>query len=285
MNNEKLKRLVIKISDEFNYHSQQDLWDALRNYRKSYKIYFSNFSAENTVKLYIYLLCYLTDGNFDKSQKIMENLFFSSILIEENETFSDDCGRCGGDGYLECNNCDGTGNEKCVECDGDGRVMCDVCDGSKFEVNDEGDNVECDECSGEGELNCSECDGDGQVDCSECDGGGRFECDECYGSGREEDEDRHAYSISLVCSWNQYFFERCELVTQKIEPVISAEDFDNLPNKVILTEYENDYAEFNEDVEWGEAYCLGYTTTPNLKLDRNLEVKLSQNPSLNNYLN
>lgn len=284
MNNDKLKRLAIKISDEFDYRDQQDLWDALSKYRNNHRLYFSNFSAENTIKLYIYLLCYLTEGNFDKSKEIMEKLFFASILVKEDETYSDDCGRCGGDGYYECNNCDGSGNEGCDECNGNGQVTCDVCDGDKYEEDEEGNREKCEGCNGEGEINCDECDGDGRVDCSECDGSGRFECDECYGSGREEDEDRFLYNVSLVCSWNQYFFERCELTSEKIEPTMNVDDFEELPNVVILTDYEGDYAEFQDGVEWGEVYCVAYTTTPSLILDRSLKVKFSQNPSLYDYI-
>jgi hypothetical protein len=282
MEQNKLKKLALILQDEFSESSLQDLWVRYKGYAKTHSDYFSKLNVHSFLKVFIYIYSLLKTNDFKLADNILENMFFSYLFQRGEETFTDDCGRCAGDGNVECYDCDGIGNESCNDCDGEGEIDCSECEG-KGEIEDEsGDMVECPNCDGSGKEECSECDGDGTVDCSSCGGNGKNECDECYGSGSIEEEDKYEYFTFFVCSWNKDFYNRCELTENKMEPTINDDDFDDLSEKLILSE-NSDYQYLDTEMEVDDMYCLYVSDTPNLYLGYNFELKLGWIPSIDNF--
>lgn len=283
MENEKLKSLVVKIHDEFNDGSVQNLWDSFQAYTKNHRQFFEKLTPYQYLKLFFYLYSYLKTQDFKFGNQIMENFFISYLLERTDENYQETCDRCSGDGQLECDNCDGTGDVGCEECDRTGKLTCSVCDGEKEIEGSDGTMEDCDNCDGSGEEDCYECDGDGVVSCRDCGGNGRDECTDCYGEGELEDEDKFKIELLLVGSWNKDFRNRCELTQNTLEVTISEENFEDYPGMFVLNTEET-FEEIDQDLETEELYCVYYSDNPELSFNRNFLFSLKRRPNIGNYL-
>ena len=285
MEKSRLQKLTLKLEDEFKPGNTDDLWVSYRAYSKTHADFFSKLDVHSYLKLFIYLYSYVNTKNFKLAEHILENMFFAYLLERTDSSYSEDCGRCNGEGRRDCYECDGSGYETCDECDGEGSVTCNECDGEGQIEDENGDLVKCDECNGNKIVECDTCGGDGQVDCGSCGGNGREECHECYGDGTIEIEDKFEYNTFLVCSWDKDFYNRCELTENKMEITISNSDFHDLEKKIILSE-NTDYEYLTEDLETEELYCLYVSDNPNIYVSTayNFQIKLGWKPSLNDYV-
>jgi hypothetical protein len=233
------------------------------------------------IKTTYYIYSLLKTSNFDLGDDIINNLFFASVLETENETYSESCDNCSGDGYVECSECDGRGEfkcsncngggeEECGTCDGTGNMECDDCDGSG--VDEEGD--QCISCDGTGELNCNNCNGKGEVTCEECDGTGSVSCDECgsdtsvtcnscYGSGDVE-TDEIKYITYDICTSNKDIFNLCELNSNTEKPITTNETYLDFWNEIISLGRKEKHGDVEFELENEQIYCYFFTTEPRL---------------------
>jgi hypothetical protein len=67
-----------------------------------------------------------------------------------------------------------------------------------------------------------------------------------------------------------------------MEPTINDDDFDDLSEKLILSE-NSDYQYLDTEMEVDDMYCLYVSDTPNLYLGYNFELKLGWIPSIDNF--
>lgn len=176
--------------------------------------------------------------------KAVYNVFLvTSVVIEDKEPLTDDCGECGGDGTIPCTICDAEGQIECEECDGEGK-------------NDEGD--KCYECNGLGYTTCYECGGEEFEECTVCDGGGQVDDDEYQVTYNQE-----YYVVSNTEVVNQFKMrdENSYFNTDDFEELLDDDtstnlylgyvrDSNSLPD--FITNYELDV----DDVEYRDNFFL-----------------------------
>lgn len=281
MTNDKLKKLVLKIEDDFSYeesHSLNDFWTKFKKYASIHKDYFRRLKPDDFIKLFFYLYSFVKTKNFELSEKILENLFFAQLINRTNQTQIEDCESCSGDGYQECDYCEGTGNEECRDCDGTGEEECPDCDGTGT-IDEEEGKVTCSDCEGSGRIVCRNCDGEGTETCRECGGDEKMECDQCDGSGDIEDESSFEYYTFFICSWNPNFYNLCELNENTFEPVISEEQWNTSINTYLILHEESGYKALTEDLQNDELYCMYVSDNPKMSLNSRFEPFLTESLS------
>ena len=273
MTNERLKKLATQLIGFFkNVEHQNDILSVLKSVAKKQQIYFSNFTPQEFLKFYFFILSLKKTGKFDWSDEILEKIFFAYLFTPSGYDYSEECNDCDGSGRVDCRYCDGSGNEECQECDGDGVIECGECEGKgKVVVDDEVE--DCESCDGTGEVKCQNCDG-GNVNCDYCDGDARQECGECNGEGELMGSD-FAVELLFVCSWDINFRNLCELNLGTPKPVATKDGIET--NDKIITLSFRDWGdldvEYIDEVEEGEVYCWGFTDETSVSLSRAFEIR------------
>ena len=222
---------------------------------KTLDMYYQALGPDKFVKLIIAVYCNQNGISFSQFESILDKLFFAVIFYTEGAFEEEDCEECNGGGTINCDYCDGDGNRTCDECSGSGDIQCEKCEGFGNLENEEGEELECPDCNGNGEVNCPECE-DGYVRCNECDGSGYDECQQCDGNGQIVTDEK-IYYVALICSWDDFLKNKCELSEGNIEPISASDELDS-KNDIIFLETERQTAELEEDVEDYEYYCIEY---------------------------
>jgi hypothetical protein len=271
MTDERLKKLAYQLLGMFkNLENRWEILNKLKSVASNQQIYFSNFSPEEFLKLYFFIISLKETGNFDMASKIFEKVFFAYLFSPTGEDFIEECEVCDGGGRIDCDECDGSGRKDCNECDGNGEVTCDEC-GGEGEVEGLEGPEECDFCD-EGNVTCDECEGDGYISCDYCDGG-RKDCTECDGEGEFIGLDS-SIEITLICSWDTNFKNLCELNAGTPKPVIKKQTLEKNPEilELNIKEWGDLHIEFIDGVDEDNFYCWGMADESSLVLTRKFEI-------------
>jgi hypothetical protein len=132
--NNKLKKISKKLSGLVSNHkTHQEVYDRLSHIWNQESYYFSILSPEDLLYLVFYVKDYLDNGNFNKSDAIISNLFLTALIMPHNENAYESCQTCDGRGEISCEYCSGSGedyeDDNCRECNGYGSVECPDCHG------------------------------------------------------------------------------------------------------------------------------------------------------------
>jgi len=277
LQNPKLKKLAFLIADDMDDFKSNST-ASFKNfgaYAREREDYFKKMNAIEFLLLFFMVWSIKTSGGLEFFyEQILNNIFFSTFFLPQNEHPETFCDRCSGDGREECNECDGQGMIECGDCDGKGTISCSECNGEKEVENDEGVMVQCEVCDGTGVEDCWECDGEGKVDCRDCDGGS-ITCLDCDGNGNIEESDENIYSIIFVVSWNKELENFCKNNTNNLEGVEDGKfNQDYLDQDDVLELSSSDGSgelESSEEVE--KIYCMRITDEPVLKLNNNFTIR------------
>ena len=259
---EKLQKLAVKMSDLFpkDASSPQVYYDLFKDIYKQQKDYFSYFNPSDIVKLIFYIYSYNKTNNFKLADLMLNKIGFASLFITQGDNYLETCSDCGGNGEVECSICDGTSEVECDECNGTGEVECYECLGSG--VDSDNPEEECSECNGSGVRTCGACNGDAQLDCPEC-YDGKEQCYNCDSTG-EVETDKLLFDYYVICTWNTFIKDQCELRAETLEPALSEYDFDRLRDDFIVLAYQERYQRFIDGIQTNEIYCTNYSDEPDL---------------------
>jgi len=272
MNEEKLQKLAIKISDLIKDSSSiQRVYEQMTKVFNKQKIFFDHFSRENLIKIIFYVYSYKTTKDFALATSILNNLFFAGLYNNTGDEYVENCGDCDGYGEVSCDYCSGDGQIECGDCSGTGQMDCEECDGEGT-IDDDGDEVECHDCSGRGTIECDTCGGDGYERCQECVGSGNKECEECSGKG-SIDTDESQVTFYSICSWDKELKDKCELWEDTRTPVMSHEEFSNSDKILILKiDTEGHYGFGDEAPDEEMVYCSSVDDEPRLFINTKMEI-------------
>jgi hypothetical protein len=247
----KLQNLSIKMVDLFpkTIKTPQHYFDAFKVIYKTQKDYFINFDPSDIVKLIFYIYSYRNTGNFNLAQLMLNKLSFAALFITQGSPYIDGCPKCYGDGETNCEWCGGYGQITCEECDGSG--------------DDPMDSTE----------SCNVCYGDGEIDCPECNAQGKEVCDMCDGSGEVETGELE-YDYYVICTWNTFIKDQCELRESTLEPALSEYDFDRLRDDFIILGHEENHQRFVNEIQSNEVYCAEYSDEPELGKSYSSDYKI-----------
>lgn len=171
-------------------------------------------------------------------KNLQGNLFAFAIVQVYEETPTESCDYCGGDGEVTCEECDGSGEIDCDECGGSGE-------------DDEGEK-------------CMTCDGFQLLDCGNCNKG-YTQCDNCYGSGDQEKQGYVGADITHFLSIDSEIFNSFELL-DGLEP-ITTETYDKIlrSDLTILTyEYQEDTDSLPSEASLNDLFFLDLEEHPDL---------------------
>lgn len=268
--NKKLAKLAKKLHDDFN-DNLQDIFTELMKVLMDNREYFSQLSAEDTIKLVYYIYSLNKTGTFDLGEKIISELHLAQFFdYSKNNPHMEQCDYCDGDGKQDCSECDGMGQVRCPDCDegqvecndcdGDGEIKCTECDGSgeidgeECEECNGGGEIKCVECGGRGEFTCSSCGGEGYEQCSECSGNGNQECEYCEGEGETETAE-YDYQIKEWLIFDSQLISYLYKESADSAPIGKTLEFTNRPT-VLLINSRKEHGQFDDLIEENYIYCF-----------------------------
>lgn len=253
---EKLQRLSLKLLDLFpnTIRTPQEFFERFKVIYKQQKDYFINFEPSDIIKLIFYVYSQKNTGNFKLAELMLNKLGFASLFITQGNYNIQDCPECYGDGEIKCHICSGDGEVTCEECNGSGENSMDITEP------------------------CDVCDGDGTTDCLECNSTGKEVCDVCDGQGEVETNELE-YDYYVICTWNTFIKDQCELRAGTLEPALSEYDFDRLRDDFIILGHEENHQRFIKEIQPNEVYCVEYDDEPSLGKSYSDNYKIWMNDS------
>lgn len=273
--NKRLERLATIISEDLESQNVREIWGYITDSLvRSQWDYFSKLPPEDIIKLTIAIYSLKKTGELKFAEKILENLFFFTLLEVSSEKHRNTCYDCDGDGSIRCNECDGTGKVDCYNCT-NGKVNCDDCEGSGEVEKNENEYDTCTSCNGSGEENCDVCDGESQIECTNCYGDGTESCDSCGGTGDLEG-DENEWEKKFICSWNQDLKNTLELKCETTENPFpdGFVNYDRFYNESILIVQQSGYSEFDGELEVDdETFCLGIEDAPEIVWENRKKIR------------
>jgi len=268
----KLRSLAKKLEELIpDGSTPQNVYDSLRQVMISQRDYFRLHDTQFILRLVLYIYSLKKTGDFILGQNMFEHLFFASLFSTNNQNYQESCYDCGGDGYINCDDCDGGGTVTCTNCDGEGDEPCPDCDGTGETYDDDEHEVKCDNCEGSGVVTCYTCDGEGTEGCQSCASDGTVRCDDCDGNG-EIDTDEIVYDVYYMCSWNEDFYNRCEMKENTDEPTLSNSEFFKLEKDSIILKYYEDHSEISVELYDDVFYCFGVNRKDEINLKEDLDL-------------
>lgn len=253
---EKLQRLSLKMIDLFpnTIKTPQEFFERFKVIYKQQKDYFINFDPSDIIKLIFYVYSQRNTGNFKLAELMLNKLGFASLFITQGNPYIEDCSECSGEGETNCEECGGYGQITCEECDGSGEDPMDSTEG------------------------CNVCYGDGEIDCPGCNAQGKEVCGMCDGSG-EVETNQLEYDYYVICTWNTFIKDQCELRAGTLEPALSEYDFDRLRDDFIILGHEENHQTFIKEIQTNEVYCVEYNDEPSLGKSYSDNYKIWMNDS------
>jgi hypothetical protein len=273
--NERIKKIANKLSENIRWKGiNQIYYDLFNRMLKTSMDYFNRFSANDMLKLVIYIYSIKNFNNTTVGDKIIETAWVGNYLRYEEDDFENEtCDNCAGDGDIRCDNCDRDGNEECRTCSGSGSVFCESCGGDGED--DEGG--ECDECNGTGEFTCDQCEGAGLITCRSCGGDVYERCLECEGDGSIETEKLN-YTKTSFMTWDPILIESFRNSYELDKPIFIDSNFEDYKdeNKLLILNEESDSGKFFDFVEPDYEYCYFFDRFPS-------EHTFRSSPAILNY--
>lgn len=264
--NKRLERLSTILVEDLETQDIREIWSyVMDSVVRNQWDYFSKLPPEDIIKLTIAIYSLKRTGELKFAEKILENLFFFTLLEVSSEKHRESCNQCGGDGSETCDECGGSGKVHCYNCT-NGNVDCNECGGSGEVEKNEDEYETCSSCNGSGEETCDVCDGESDIECSDCYGDGQQTCDECGGTGDLESNENE-WEKKFICSWNQDLKNILELKCETTENPFPDGFVNNnkFYDESILIVTQSGYSEFDEDLEVDdETFCLGIEDAPEI---------------------